>query len=163
MVRVHGLSCPEVCGIFLDRGLNPCPVHWQAVPNHLDPRGRVPVVKGGWESSVSVLCGSSFFSGICSFFLFIVWEGVSSVQTPERVHLSMGDHLGGASGPGKAECLNAAVCVPLGEADLGLSCLYQPDRLQQGGGRRVHGACVIQKLRGAWCSNRRAEEGPGYG
>lgn len=62
--------------------------------------------------------------------------------------------------PGKVECLSAVVCVPLGEADLGLSCLYQPDRLQQGGGRQVHGACVIQKLqgtRGAW--NRRAGGG----
>ena len=25
----HGLSCREACGIFLDQGLNPCPLHWQ--------------------------------------------------------------------------------------------------------------------------------------
>ena len=29
VVVVHGLSCPEVCGIFLDHGSNPCPLHWQ--------------------------------------------------------------------------------------------------------------------------------------
>ena len=26
----HRLSCPLACGIFLDQGLNPCPLHWQA-------------------------------------------------------------------------------------------------------------------------------------
>ena len=25
----HGLSCPAACGIFLDQGLNSCPLHWQ--------------------------------------------------------------------------------------------------------------------------------------
>ena len=26
----HGLSCSVACGIFLDQGSNPCPLHWQA-------------------------------------------------------------------------------------------------------------------------------------
>ena len=26
---VHGLSCPMACGIFLDQGLNLCPLYWQ--------------------------------------------------------------------------------------------------------------------------------------
>ena len=26
---VHGLSCSMICGIFLDQGSNPCPLHWQ--------------------------------------------------------------------------------------------------------------------------------------
>ena len=30
LVVAHGLSCPEGCGIFLEHGLNPCPLHWQA-------------------------------------------------------------------------------------------------------------------------------------
>ena len=25
-----GLICPTTCGIFLDLGSNPCPLHWQA-------------------------------------------------------------------------------------------------------------------------------------
>ena len=29
VVVTHGLSCPEACGIFLDQGLNPRPLHWQ--------------------------------------------------------------------------------------------------------------------------------------
>ena len=29
-VAVHGLSCPEACGISPDQGLNLCPPHWQA-------------------------------------------------------------------------------------------------------------------------------------
>ena len=28
-VVVHGLSCPTACGVFLDQGSNPCPLHWQ--------------------------------------------------------------------------------------------------------------------------------------
>ena len=31
VVMVHGFSCPEACGIFLDQGLNPCPLPWQAL------------------------------------------------------------------------------------------------------------------------------------
>ena len=30
LVVVYKLSCPTACGIFLDKGLNPCPPHWQA-------------------------------------------------------------------------------------------------------------------------------------
>ena len=30
VVVAHGLSCSKVCGIFLDQGLNPCPMHQQA-------------------------------------------------------------------------------------------------------------------------------------
>ena len=28
-VMAHSLSCLPTCGIFLDQGLNLCPVHWQ--------------------------------------------------------------------------------------------------------------------------------------
>ena len=27
---MHGLSCSKACGIFLEQGLNACPLHWQA-------------------------------------------------------------------------------------------------------------------------------------
>ena len=30
VVGTHGLSCPVACGIFLNQGSNPCPLHWQA-------------------------------------------------------------------------------------------------------------------------------------
>ena len=30
-VVAHGLSCPAACGLFLDQGLNPNLLHWQAV------------------------------------------------------------------------------------------------------------------------------------
>ena len=29
VVGAHRLSCSMACGIFLDQGLNPCPLHWQ--------------------------------------------------------------------------------------------------------------------------------------
>ena len=29
VVVAHGLSCSATCGIFLDQGSNPCPLHWQ--------------------------------------------------------------------------------------------------------------------------------------
>ena len=31
VVIAHGLSCSMVCGIFLDQGSNPCPLHWQVI------------------------------------------------------------------------------------------------------------------------------------
>ena len=30
VVVAHGLSCSTACGIFLDQGSNPCPLHQQA-------------------------------------------------------------------------------------------------------------------------------------
>ena len=41
VVVVHGLSCPVTCGIFLDQGLNPCPLHWQANSQHWTTRKSV--------------------------------------------------------------------------------------------------------------------------
>ena len=32
VVMAHGLSWSAACGIFLDQGSNPCPLHWQADP-----------------------------------------------------------------------------------------------------------------------------------
>ena len=29
-IAAHGLSCPGACGIFLDQGSNPCPLHCKA-------------------------------------------------------------------------------------------------------------------------------------
>ena len=29
VVVAHGLSCSVTCGVFLDQGSNPCPLHWQ--------------------------------------------------------------------------------------------------------------------------------------
>ena len=29
VVVAYGLSCSAICGIFLDKGSNPCPLHWQ--------------------------------------------------------------------------------------------------------------------------------------
>ena len=39
VVLVHRLSCPEACGIFLDGGSNPCPLHWQEDSYPLDHQG----------------------------------------------------------------------------------------------------------------------------
>ena len=39
---VHGLSCSEVCGIFLDQGLNLCFPHWQADSLSLSHQGIIP-------------------------------------------------------------------------------------------------------------------------
>ena len=35
----HGLSCSTACGIFPDKGLNPCPLHWQADSQPLRHQG----------------------------------------------------------------------------------------------------------------------------
>ena len=35
----HRLSCSASCGIFLDQGSNPCPLHWQADSQSLCHQG----------------------------------------------------------------------------------------------------------------------------
>ena len=44
VVATHGLSCSEICGIFLDQGLKPCPLHWQADSYPLYRQGSPNVV-----------------------------------------------------------------------------------------------------------------------
>ena len=39
VVVVHELNCPVTHGIFLDRGLNSCALHWQADSLPLDHQG----------------------------------------------------------------------------------------------------------------------------
>ena len=39
VVVAHGLSCSTACGIFLDQGLNPCPLHWQVDSQPLHHQG----------------------------------------------------------------------------------------------------------------------------
>ena len=38
-IVAHGPSCSAACGIFLDQGSNPCPLHWQADSQPLRHRG----------------------------------------------------------------------------------------------------------------------------
>ena len=40
---VHGLSCTEACGIFPDRGLNSCLLHWQADSLPVSHQGGLPL------------------------------------------------------------------------------------------------------------------------
>ena len=42
VVVVHGLSCSVACGIFLDQGSNPCPLHWQVDSYPLRHQGSPP-------------------------------------------------------------------------------------------------------------------------
>ena len=44
VVVVPGLSCSEACGIFLDQGSNPCPLHWQADSLPLSHKGSPELV-----------------------------------------------------------------------------------------------------------------------
>ena len=42
VVVAHGLRCSMAAGIFLDRGLNLCPLHWQADSLAPGPPGKSP-------------------------------------------------------------------------------------------------------------------------
>ena len=44
VVQPHGLSCPTASGIFLDQGLNLCPLHWQGDSEPLDHPESLPTV-----------------------------------------------------------------------------------------------------------------------
>ena len=39
----HGPSCSVACGILLDQGSNPCPLHWQADSQPLHHQGSPPL------------------------------------------------------------------------------------------------------------------------
>ena len=39
VVVAHRLGCSMACGIFLDQGLNPCLLHWQAYSSPLNYQG----------------------------------------------------------------------------------------------------------------------------
>ena len=39
VVVAHGPSCSAACGIFLDQGSNPCPLHWQSDSQPLHHQG----------------------------------------------------------------------------------------------------------------------------
>ena len=39
VVMAHRLSCSVACGIFTDRGLNPCPLHWEVDSQPLRHQG----------------------------------------------------------------------------------------------------------------------------
>ena len=39
VIVAHGPSCSVACGIFLDQGSNPCPLHWQADSQPLRHQG----------------------------------------------------------------------------------------------------------------------------
>ena len=56
-VVTHGLSCSEACGIFLDQGLNPCLLPWQASSSPLRHRG-----SAGWNNLDSWPSPSAFHS-----------------------------------------------------------------------------------------------------
>ena len=42
VVVAHGPSCCTACGIFPDKGSNPCPLHWQADSQPLHHQGSPP-------------------------------------------------------------------------------------------------------------------------
>ena len=43
VAAAHKLSCSMTCGIFLDQGLNPCLLHWQAASLPLSHQGSLEV------------------------------------------------------------------------------------------------------------------------
>ena len=73
VVVVHGLSCPVICGIFLDQGLNPCPLPWQADSQHWTTRKsvfpfNVPPSTSfpGSQRSESLPAGGFYYPNACS-------------------------------------------------------------------------------------------------
>ena len=49
----QGLSCPRVCGIFLDHGSNPCPLHWPVDSYPLHHQGSLKLIL---NENISKIC-----------------------------------------------------------------------------------------------------------
>ena len=61
VIVAHGPSCSAACGIFLDQGSNPCPLHWQADSQPLRHQG---------SPYIGLLIAHYWFSSF-EFFLWI--------------------------------------------------------------------------------------------
>ena len=69
VIVAHGPSRSAACGIFPDKGPNPCPLHWQADSQLLRHQGSPPI---GFESSCF---HCHLFPGIFLFhFWFLQWS-----------------------------------------------------------------------------------------
>ena len=76
LFRSHGLTCPMPCGIFLDQGSNPCPLHWQVDSVTTGPPGtpsvmvcyseriQVTVGMGQWPADFRTQLEDSFPRGV---------------------------------------------------------------------------------------------------
>ena len=67
VVVAHGPSCSVACGIFPDRGSNPCPLHWQADSQPLHHQGSPLVLfwVHGKLTQKSSWCINSLFGFLC--------------------------------------------------------------------------------------------------
>ena len=70
---VHGLRCSEACGIFLDQGSNPCPLHWQADSYHCVTKEVQQLTFLAASVRVSQDIPTSFAHQLVLFFL-ILWQ-----------------------------------------------------------------------------------------
>ena len=70
VVVAHGLSCSVACGIFLDQGSNPCPLHWQADSQPLHHQGSPHLPS--WHCNVAFVVNHTimymFISGVSVLF-----------------------------------------------------------------------------------------------
>ena len=69
VIVVHRLSCPVACGIFLDQGSSPCPLHWQVDSKPLDTS---EVLCCSFNYSQAALCIHQYWMvtrGLCAISL----------------------------------------------------------------------------------------------
>ena len=87
---VSRLTCPAGCGIFLDQGSNPCPLHWQADSLPLSHQGSPPTLN--CFPFFSFLSSSWMWSGISLrfdlHFSNLLWRNVFSNSACYLIGLS---------------------------------------------------------------------------
>ena len=87
---LHRLGSSEACGIFLDQGSNPCPLHWHTLNRQITrgalisvfffketfPESWNDLINSGKEVNLkpkNLINWSSFESGHLSFFYFLIF------------------------------------------------------------------------------------------
>ena len=78
----YRLSCPMAGGVFLDQGLNLCPLHWQAGSQPLDHQGSPSSLFLQKIKKGSLIVSQFFFFFLTSaLFLIFTWTSFSNTST----------------------------------------------------------------------------------
>ena len=99
VVAVPWLSCSLTCGIFLDQGSNPCPLHWQADSQPLDYQRNLKMHHSGESEEGELFVANTVIqvlTSLCTKTIPVKTPNVSFLTVPSFCGLTRLKLAGGA-------------------------------------------------------------------